>query len=145
MKMKTKNLDFIFRIIKEENQNQLELLKKIKELEKEIQQLKNPKCPLCGSFNIIKHGIRKTLNKSLIQKYECKECKRKFSDYSQIEYRMRQPRAEILKAIKLDQEGYNPSQIAGKLKSKVSRQTVWKWLQNFKVKEMNEIKKTSKK
>ena len=40
--------------------------------------IKNLLCRFCKSKNIVKRGTRKTNNRGLIQRYYCKDCKKKF-------------------------------------------------------------------
>jgi transposase-like protein len=35
-------------------------------------------CPHCKGIEIVKRGLRKTQNRSVIQRYFCKQCKKRF-------------------------------------------------------------------
>lgn len=108
-----------------------ETKKKIKQIEKSLNKLKtNIRCPKCNSWNVIKHGTRKTMERGIIQRYGCKDCKWSFCIYGQ-DYRMRSNKNMINKALKLRKKGKTYSQIKEILNNKISRKTIGRWLDKF--------------
>ncbi len=97
------------------------------------------KCPKCKSNkNVIKRGWRYNKGTGKVQKYQCKKCVYKF--IVSINYHMRHRRNLIDKAINLRKEGNTYAQIAKKLRKKISRQTVNRWVikyKDWKTKEMD--------
>jgi transposase-like protein len=119
-----------------------DVIDKLNEIVKEVNRLQNikiktkpiiinPSCPKCKSKNTIKRGKRYNLERGYTQKYGCKNCNYKFTPKN-MEYRMRVSETKIKKAIELFNQGYSYSQIAKKIKG-VSRQTVGRWLNKYKV------------
>jgi transposase-like protein len=113
---------------------------RIKKLEKEIYKLKGmPKCPKCGSKNVIKHGTRKTLNRGVIQKFWCKKCGEVWSfRKKEIDYRMRNDIKDIRRALYLRKKGYTLSQIA-EIIGGISRTSVRRWIHRFQPPEKEKI------
>lgn len=101
----------------------------IKSMQKDIKNLKNPRCPICGSIKITKRGLRYNQN-GKSQKYTCKNCDYRFSNSNVINFRMKHNAKEIEKALQLRKQGKTLSEIAKEIKG-VSRQTIHRWLQTF--------------
>jgi transposase-like protein len=93
--------------------------------------LGNVVCPKCNSKNLVKRGKRYNLERGKIQRYYCKDCDNKFTPRN-MEYRMRVSEIKLKKAFELFNKGYSYSQIAKKIKG-VSRQTIGRWLQKYKI------------
>lgn len=133
----------IIKIVKQVKNKEInEIKERLTKLEKKLEKLENKKikrkknkirCPYCGSFCVIKRGLRKTINRGDIQKYYCKNCEYKFSAYNIIEYRMRSDCSDIKLALKLRKKGLSLSQIVRKLDKRVTRQTVLRWTNKFNV------------
>ena len=102
----------------------------IKRLQKNVKKFQNPMCPYCGSRDVIRHGLRKNQSKKTVQRFGCNVCSYKFSQFDFLDYRMRNDRPIIEKALKLRREGKTLAQISNEIKV-VSRQTIKRWLDKF--------------
>lgn len=93
------------------------------------------KCPKCDSNDVVKHGTRKTQNRGLVQKYQCKNCNYKFSNPEG--WRMRSDPEYIDYALKLYSKGLSlrgvVEQLIKKYKIKVAHQTVMHWVNDFTI------------
>lgn len=89
------------------------------------------KCEYCDGSNIIKNGKRYNQTRGLIQRYNCKDCNRRFMKGS-VTYRMRHRRFFINYALRLRDKGYTLSQIAERIGG-ISRQGVLRWLQKYRL------------
>jgi len=107
-----------------------ELKKIIKNLQRDIVKFQNPKCPNCESREVIKVGKRYNKTNRIVQKYRCQSCNYKFSQYNLLDYRMRNKRVNIERALELRKQGKTLAQISKDIGG-VTRQTIHKWLQKF--------------
>lgn len=93
------------------------------------------RCPKCDSKYIVKHGTRKTQNRGLVQKYQCKDCNYKFSNPEG--WRMRNDPEYVDYALKLYSKGLSlrgvAEQLNKKYKLKVAHQTIMHWVNDFEV------------
>ena len=90
------------------------------------------KCPYCGSKNFVKRGKRKRSFGS-IQIYQCKECKRRFTNES-LDGRM-YPARVIYNAINYYNLGHSfvetSKLVNKKFKIETSKSTIHKWVKEF--------------
>lgn len=79
----------------------VKLEKELKLKNQEIKKMKNPRCPKCGSWEVIKRGTRKVKrDKTNIQRFCCLNCNWKFTQES-LDFRMRHNKKLIYKALRL--------------------------------------------
>ncbi len=83
------------------------------------------RCKYCYN-KTIKSGYRYN-TRGKVQRYKCKSCNKKSSNYGRYTYRMRNRRWKILEAIKLRKQGLSYAEIASKL-GEISRQSVFRWM-----------------
>lgn len=107
-----------------------ELKETIKKLQRDVVKFQNPKCPNCESREVIKRGKRYNKTNKIVQKYQCQNCNYKFSQYDLLDYRMRNKREDIERALELRKQGKTLAQISNEIGG-VTRQTIHRWLQKF--------------
>lgn len=115
---------------KEQKQKITLLTNALKKLLPDIDKLKNPRCSKCKSWNVIKRGTRKSINRGNIQRYGCLDCDWKFTTKN-IEYGMRHNQDTINKVLSLRKEGKTYSEIAEEIGNVMSRQNVLRILRKF--------------
>ncbi|MEK6879810.1 MAG: hypothetical protein AABY22_09400, partial [Nanoarchaeota archaeon] len=90
-------------------------------------------CPHCQSNDINKHGFRYLKNRGTIQKYQCKDCNKKFSDTTDFK-RMINNKETIKKALKLHQKGKSLREISKELKKEgitITHTSIMAWIDKF--------------
>ncbi len=92
------------------------------------------KCRFCGSTNIIKWCKRKTQNRSLIQRYKCKSC-RKYFTIDDGFFRMRNNPKKITLCIDLFYKGISTRQIQEHLQAFYPKNSSWvsiySWIKKY--------------
>lgn len=88
------------------------------------------KCNYCNGKNIIKHGRRFNKCNKKVQRYECKDCHRKFMKRD-ITFRMRHSKYKINRAIKLRKQGLSYGQMKKHIRG-ISRTTLMRWCKKMK-------------
>lgn len=116
--------------LKKQDEKIIGLEKQFKRLLKDCDKLKNPRCLNCGSWRVIKHGTRKSIDRGDIQRYGCLDCDWKFTQKTK-EYRMRHNKEVIDKILKLRRDGKTYSQIAEEIGNVMARQSVMRILHKF--------------
>lgn len=76
-----------------------------------------------------KRGFRYHKRRKKVQKYGCKNCKKKFSEPS-VDFGMKNKKEVINKAIELRKKGLSYAQIQKEIKI-VSRQTICRWVKKY--------------
>ena len=102
----------------------------IEKLQRDVVKFQNPKCPNCESREVIKRGMRYNQTNKVVQKYQCQSCNYKFSQYDLLDYRMRNKKELIERALELRKQGRTLAQISEEIGG-VTRQTINRWLQKF--------------
>ncbi|MCK4310816.1 MAG: IS1/IS6 family transposase, partial [Methanomicrobia archaeon] len=91
------------------------------------------KCPSCSSTNIVKRGIRKTKN-GIKQRYQCKDCKKKFSVQDGFKY-MKNDSKIITLALDLYFKGVSQNAITEHLRQfydvSVSQPSISRWIRKY--------------
>jgi len=91
-------------------------------------------CPCCKKENIKKDGIRKTLNRGLVQRYKCKECSHRFIPDDGFK-RMRNSPHKITQAIDLYFRGVSTRGVQGHLAMfyphNASNVSVYSWVLKY--------------
>lgn len=97
----------------------------------------NPKCLKCKSTDTIKSGTRYNLRREKTQRWRCKNCKGRFI-INDLDFRMKNPKFKIQKAIELFNQGLSLSQIADKI-GDVSRQTIHRWIHKYNIPKKDKV------
>jgi len=91
------------------------------------------KCPYCSSTNYIKKGVRKTKH-GIKQRYQCKDCGKKFSVQDGFKYMKNDPKIITL-ALDLYFKGLSQNAITEHLKQfydvEVSQPTIHRWIKKY--------------
>jgi len=103
----------------------------MKSYNKQEKQVNKICCPKCKSKNFKKNGKRKTENRGLIQRYQCKECSYRFT-YDDGFFRMRNHPNKITCAIDLFYKGVSTRKIQSHFKAfyphNSSNKTIYLWV-----------------
>lgn len=100
------------------------------------QQYKNPslKCPHCKGTELIKRGLRTTLNRGKLQRYECKKCTKRFIKNDGF-YRMRNDSQKITATLDMYYNGMSLRKCQSFLKThyphNASHMTVLRWIRKY--------------
>lgn len=111
---------------------QISSIKKYKD--SEFKSFAKIECPNCKSSKIIKRGKRKTQNRGLIQTYQCKGCKKRFT-YNDGFYRMRNTPEKITQSLHLYFSGTSLRKTQEHLgvfhNHNASHMTVLRWIRKY--------------
>lgn len=129
-KILEKKVFILKNIIRKQKKIINELNKILKDVLTDLNKVKNPRCPKCNSWNVIKRGTRKTIGRGRVQRYHCIDCDWKFTQRT-IDYRMRHNKEVIKKIMKLRKQGKTYSQIAGEIGGVMTRQNVLRLLRKL--------------
>ena len=92
------------------------------------------KCPYCNSKKIIKRGYRQTKNRGKLQRYSCKNCKRRFIQDDGFK-RMRNNAEKITACLDMYYKGMSLRKIQSFLKTyyphNASHMTILRWLRKY--------------
>jgi putative transposase len=99
-----------------------------------IKKYKKLSCPFCSSTYIIKRGFRKTQNRGKIQRYKCKECRKRFTKDNGF-FRMRNSPQKITLSIDLFFRGVSTRKIQEHLQAfyphNVDHSTILRWIRKY--------------
>lgn len=88
-------------------------------------------CPYCESVKVIKKGLRKTENRGSVQRFYCKDCKRRFVDNSAF-YRMRNSPRKITLCLDLFFRGISTRKTQEHLEAfyphNSTHKSIYKWV-----------------
>lgn len=91
------------------------------------------KCSYCSSTNFVKRGIRKTKN-GIKQRYQCKDCKKKFSVQDGFKYMKNDPKIITL-SLDLYFKGLSQNNVTEHLRQfydvSVSQPTIHRWIKKY--------------
>ena len=108
--------------------------KQMKSYNKQGKQVNKICCPKCKSKNFKKNGKRKTDNRGLIQRYQCKECSYRFIEDDGF-FRMRNHPNKITCAIDLFYKGVSTRKIQSHFKAfyphNSSNKTIYLWVVKY--------------
>ena len=108
----------------------------IKSRYKDNNKYKNLSCPKCKSKNIIKRGLRQTQNRGKIQRYFCKDCKKRFIQNNGF-YGMKNHKKKITLCLDLFFRGMSLRKIQEHLQAfyphNSSHMTILRWVRKYSV------------
>lgn len=92
------------------------------------------KCRFCNSTEIIKRGLRKTQNRGSIQRYECKSCKKRFTQEDGF-FRMRNTPQKITLCMDLFYRGVSTRKVQEHLQAfyphNADHRTILRWIVKY--------------
>lgn len=93
-------------------------------------------CPFCKSKRLIKRGLRKTENRGKIQRYSCKDCKRRFVENDGF-YRMRNSPLKVTGCLDMYFRGVSLRKIQEHLHAftphNSSHMTILRWIRKYSI------------
>lgn len=96
--------------------------------------MKETRCPNCNGINIVRRGQRETENRGLIQRYGCKDCKKRFIENDGF-WKMKNGSQKVTLCLDLFYKGVSTRQIQSHLKSfyphNASWVSIYKWIVKY--------------